>query len=200
MSRTLVEEVNLKKLYKSYYSQRDKVVRFYDLPEMKYLISSGEGERNIYNMYDFQEVWTMGRFINRVKHYTIKNPGKKLSRLPVEMRWNGSLESLASFQAMMVMPDFIKYEHFEAAMKDLNQRLGKMDFVIKLTDLPKRRCAQLLHEGPYENIEKTRAHLNKGLTQEGCTPKGEVQEIYLNHPHCNPPEKLKILLRQEINE
>jgi hypothetical protein len=50
-----------------------KTVQLHVIPEMNYLISTGMGERNIYAMYDYREVWTIGRFINRVKHYTVQD-------------------------------------------------------------------------------------------------------------------------------
>ncbi|GGD77950.1 hypothetical protein GCM10010911_39930 [Paenibacillus nasutitermitis] len=54
---------------------------------MQYLISSGVGERDIYRMYDYNEIWTIGRFINRVKYYTKRELGKNFSRMPIEVEW-----------------------------------------------------------------------------------------------------------------
>lgn len=190
---------SLKQLYKEFYSLRDKKVNVYDLPAMTYVITSGASNHNIYEMHEFKEVWTMGRFINRVKHYTIHNLKKNFSRMPLEMEW-GTITSdgITTFTARMVVPDYITDDLYVPTLEDLQKRLGIIDFPLDLNVIPERRCGQLLHIGTYDTISDTREKLKKGLREEGHTLQGGIQEIYMNHPHCNPPDKLKILLRQEV--
>lgn len=195
-SRAVVYREDVRKTNKEYYSLKDKVVSFYSIPEMNYLMTSGIGIRDIYKMYDYKEIWTMGRFINRVKYYTVRDLGKNFSRMPLELDWS---EPGTEFTAMMWVPDYIDQELYTITMDDLNKRLGKFDFTITLTTMPERHCAQYLHTGSYENIESSRQHMINELENMGYKTKCRIQEIYMNHPHCNPPEKLKILLRQEIS-
>jgi hypothetical protein len=198
LSRQTIYREDVRKTNSEFYSLRDKKMNYYDIPEMNYLVSSGHGVHSIYDMYDFKDIWTIGRFINRVKHYTVKSLNKNFSRMPLEMEWGEDTEIGKYYIAMMWVPSYISEELFNKTMKDLQERLGKMDFKIAMTRVPKRRCAQLLHEGSYQTIDTTKQNLLNELHKEGYSPIGNPQEIYMNHPHCNPPEKLKILLRQEI--
>ena len=195
----LVRE-DLKKQYKKYYSLKDNEVILYTLPKMKYIIVSGEDARNIYQMYDYKEVWTMGRFINRVKHYTIHNLKRNFSRMPLEMEWKKTAhdDGMVQYRAMMPVPEYINQELYNLTLEDLRERLGEIDFKLELAIVPERKCAQLLHVGSYETIQYTREKLVSDIQELGYSLKGGTQEIYMNHPHCNPPEKLKILLRQEV--
>src|SRR5690606_336763 len=195
----LVRE-DLKKQYSKYYSLKDKEVALYVLPEMTYLTASGLGARNIYQMYDYKEIWTMGRFINRVKHYTIHQLERNFSRMPLEMEWKdiAQEDSLVPYRARMAVPEYINLDLYNLTMEDLKKRLGEIDFKLEIANVSERNCAQLLHEGSYESIHLTRERLVNDLQQQGYSLKGDMQEIYMNHPHCNPPEKLKILLRQEV--
>jgi len=69
-SRSNIFREDVRKTNRKYYSLRDNKVNFYSIPNMNYVESIGSGERDIYKMYDYKEVWTIGRFINRVKFYT----------------------------------------------------------------------------------------------------------------------------------
>jgi hypothetical protein len=198
IDRKDIEREDVRKSNKDYYSLKDKTVQLYVIPEMNYLISAGIGERNIYAMYDYREVWTIGRFINRVKHYTVQDLHKNFSRMPLEMEWGDTVDSGVKFRAIMWVPSYIDEMLFDNTIADLNQRLGKIDFKFELATLPQRHCAQILHLGSYEEIHQSEQKLIEGIKEQGQKPKGNCQEIFMNHPHCNPPEKLKILLRHEL--
>lgn len=194
-SRAAVFREDVRKTNKEFYSLKDKIVSFYTIPTMNYLITSGSGARDIIKMYDYKEIWTMGRFINRVKYYTVRDLSKNFSRMPLELDWS---ESGTEFSAMMWIPEYIDQDLYDITMKDLINRHGSFDFSIDLTHIPTRFCAQLLHTGSYEFIDSSKQHLLNELEKMGYKTKGRPQEIYMNHPQCNPPDKLKILLRQEI--
>jgi hypothetical protein len=72
ISRVGILREDVRKSNKQFYSLKDKQTNFYTIPDTKYLISSGIATHNIYAMYDLKEIWTIVRFINRVKHYTVK--------------------------------------------------------------------------------------------------------------------------------
>jgi len=193
-----VAREDVRKLNKEYYSLKDKEINVYPIPQMQYLIASGIGERNIFRMYDYDGIWTIGRFINRVKYYTKRELGKNFSRMPIEVEWGKEVEGEAEFMSMMWVPDYISEEFFEITMNDLANRLDKFDSNLSLAHVPQRNCAQLLHTGKYDHIDSTKQSLLEELNDKGYSFTGRPQEIFMNHPHCNPPHKLNILLRQEI--
>lgn len=187
----------LRRSNKQYYSLKDRVVPFYHIPEVNVLMASGQGPRDIIQMYDYQEICTIGRFINRVKHYTIKELGKNFSRMPLELEW---FVDSGRYRALTWVPGYINQDLFYVTMNDLYRRLSDLDLDIQLATLPERHCAQLLHVGSYDAIEASIGKMRNILPSMGYEPKGSPQEIDMNHPHCNPPDKLKILIRQEITK
>lgn len=190
---------NVRKLNKEFYSLKDKEINIYQVPQMQYLIASGVNVRNIYQMYDFKEIWLIGRFINRVKYYTKREISKNFSRMPIEVEWGDKTESGTEFKAMMWIPDYINEDLFNVTMKDLMKRHTDYETNLSLTKLPLRVCAQLLHKGDYRFIDSSKQKLTEELKHKGYQLIGKPQEIFMNHPHCNLPEKLNILLRQEIS-
>jgi hypothetical protein len=149
-------------------------------------------------MYDFNEIWTMGRFINRVKHYTVKEINKNFSRMPLEMEWGELQETGIEFKASMAVPEYIKETFYKSTMKDLEERLGDINFKIDLETISHGKCAQILHKGRYQDIGRTIEKLKEELHKKAYRPKNRHREIFMNHPHCNPPEKLQILIRQPL--
>ncbi|SFT19508.1 GyrI-like domain-containing protein [Paenibacillus sp. BC26] len=196
--RSEVVREDVRRSNKAYYSLRDKAIHYYHIPQMQYLIASGYGNRDIYKMHEYKEVWTIGRFINRVKYHTVRELGKNFSRMPIEMAWGTAREEETDFTAMMWVPDYISYDLFHVTVRELKNKLERFDFELSLTAAPKRYCAQLLHTGSYDQIESSVRALVDGVAEEGYQVKGKIHEIFMNHPHCNPPEKLNILLRQEL--
>lgn len=189
---------DVRKSNKEFYSLRDKKVNVYQLPQMKYLIVSGVNDRDIYRMYDYKEIWTIGRFINRVKYYTKREMQKNFSRMPIEVEWGRNTASGTEFKAMMWVPPYIHEDVFEVTMNDLRNRHENYVTNLSLVEAPQRLCAQLLHKGNYSLIEESKQRLIDGIHKAGYKMIGNSQEIFMNHPHCNPPERLNILLRQEI--
>lgn len=197
ISRSNNYREDVRKSNKEYYSLRDNKVNVYSLPRMNFLEAEGAGSRDIYKMYDYKEVWTIGRFINRVKYYTVRELGKNFSRMPLELTWQ---ESGDYFKVSMWVPEYISDDLLEVTMNDLRQRYEIVnELSISLVKRQERNCAQLLHLGEYGHIEDSKQFLFDEIKAQGYTPKGRPEEIYMNHPHCNPPDKLQILLRQELN-
>lgn len=189
---------DVRRLNKEFYSLKDKDINFYQIPQMQYLVASGVNDRDIYRMYDYKEIWTIGRFINRVKYYTIREINKNFSRMPIEIEWGRKTETGTEFKVMMWVPDYIDEDLFTITMADLKNRHDINEVNLSLNSLPNRLCAQLLHKGNYSNVEASKQILVEDLHKDGYQMKANPQEIFMNHPHCNPPERLNILLRQEI--
>ena len=196
--RSGVFREDVRKTNKEYYSLRDKTVNFYSIPEMNYLESFGAGERDIYKMYDYKEIWTINRFINRVKFYTVRELGKNFSRMPLELAWG---DSGSDYKVSMWIPNYISGDLFDVTMSDLRERHDFVKSVSLSINLRKERnCAQFLHYGDYSHIDSSKQYLSEVIKEQGYVPTGPPEEIFMNHPHCNPPDKLQILIRQEFND
>lgn len=198
VSREGIVREDLKKSNKQFYSTRDHDVTVYEIPEMKFIHTMGIGEHNIYRMGDYKEIWTMGRFINRVKHYTVKDMNKNFSRMPLEMEWGGLRETGVEFKALMAVPEYINETFYQSTMTDLENRLGDLNFKINVETIIQGKCAQILHKGSYQDLGRTMEILKEELHRRAFKLRNRHREIFMNHPHCNPPEKLQILIRQPI--
>ncbi|WP_248926838.1 GyrI-like domain-containing protein [Paenibacillus hamazuiensis] len=203
IDRQRVHKEDVKKLNKTIYSIKDLEATVYDIPEMNYIFAHGNGARNIYRMYDYKEIWTMGRFINRSKYYTVGELGKNYSRMPLEMEWGEAAEQAepgteVPFTAMMWIPEYVSEFIFDRTLSDLRGRLGELGATLQLGKVSQGTCAQLMHFGHYSGIGETVRQMRSSLEEQGYVPKGRHREIFMNHPHCNPPEKLQILIRQPL--
>ena len=98
---------------------------------------------------------------------------------------------------MMVMQaDYVTEELIEKAKKEI---LGKKD-VPGLSDLrfsafEEGNTAQILHVGPYNEVEKSIDRIETALQENGFSPAGKHHEIYLNDPRRVIPDKLKTIVR-----
>lgn len=188
----------MRKSNKQFYSTKDHAVTVYDIPEMKFIYTMGNGEHNIYRMFDFNEIWTMNRFINRVKHYTVKDLTRNFTRMPLEMEWGDLRENGIEFKAMMAVPAYIDESFYQSTMIDLQNRLGDLPFKIHLETITQGKCAQILHKGKYQDLGRTLEMMKEELHKRSYQVSHRHREIFMNHPHCNPPEKLQILIRQPL--
>jgi len=118
--------------------------------------------------------------------------------------WNMSKEEASDFLDWQLDKyerfDVINEELFNVTMNDLKKRHKIDEMNLSITDIPQRLCGQLLHQGDYVTIKESKQKLIKELINCGFQLQGEPQEIFINHPYCNPPEKLNILLRQQVIE
>jgi hypothetical protein len=135
---------DVRRLNKEFYSLKDKDINFYQIPQMQYLIASGVNDRDIYRMFEYKEIWTIGRFINRVKYYTKREINKNFSRMPIVIEWGRKTETGMEFTVKMWVPDYIDEDLFNVIMTDLKNRHDINEVYLSLTTLPHRLCAQLL--------------------------------------------------------
>ena len=56
------------------------------------------------------------------------------------------------------------------------------------------RAAQVLHEGPYDEMSVTYGRLMEWFAEQGLTPAPMMWESYLNEPDPAAPEEAKTLI------
>ena len=100
---------------------------------------------------------------------------------------------------MIMTPDFITAEMFEAAVAKTRNKAGSLPETLRLEPLEEGLCLQTLHIGSYDDEGPTLARLhNEIMPERGLTFSGPHHEIYLSDPRRTAPEKLKTVLRQPV--
>jgi hypothetical protein len=69
---------------------------------------------------------------------------------------------------------------------------------VSLETIKEGRCVQMLHIGPYEKEDATRATMRAFAQDKGFSLDGPHHEIYLSDPRRVAPTKLKTILREPV--
>lgn len=196
-------KLDLVKEYKSYYSARLKpeVIEF---DEAYYITISGRGEPG------------GGEFKAKVSAlytvaYTIKNLMKHSGRDFVVPKLEGFwwVESDKPYyevprnewywKLLIRMPEYITPAIVEEA-KIKAAKKPSLVSAVKFERIHLGKCVQILHIGPYSTEPESIAEMHKLMEERGLKPRGYHHEIYLSDPRRTPPEKLKTILRQPVEE
>ncbi len=67
-----------------------------------------------------------------------------------------------------------------------------------LSSLGEGRCVQVLHVGPYKEVNFTIRALHEFAASRGIRLAGKHHEIYLSDPRRTAPERLKTVIREPV--
>jgi hypothetical protein len=133
--------------------------------------------------------------------FTIKMTHKATGYNYGVCKLEGLWPELKIWTLLIRTPDFVTKEHLDSAIAKL-LREGKDVPVqsVRLLPLKEGWCVQALHLGPYINEGPTLEKMRECAAQSGMDFHGTVHEIYLSDPRRVPPEKLKTILRQPLQD
>ena len=208
-----MKKIDFKKEFRTLYSASPKKVAYLEVPDMKYLSVDGKGppEENP----EFQEA------IEALygTAYTLKFMLKKKPELqpqnyfdfvipPLEAIWwmdgqEFDVEKKDEWKwAWMIMQaDYVTDFLIEKSINELKEKkdspaLDKLQF----KTVSGGKAVQMLHVGPYDQVQVTIEKIASELANKGFKCKGKHHEIYLSDPRKVPPEKLKTIVRHFYNE
>jgi len=96
-------------------------------------------------------------------------------------------------------PDFIDRGALEEAQNGLRSKGKEGDFgAVQLVDIDEGPCVQILHIGPYADEQPTIEAMHTFVADQKLSLHGWHHEIYLSDPRRVPPERLRTLLRHQI--
>lgn len=106
------------------------------------------------------------------------------------------------YTVMMLQPDFITHEMFEAARKQVRMKRGDSAALTKMHFEPFEEglCVQVMHIGPYSAEPATLERMYAYTRESGYRMRGKHHEIYLGDPRRAEPEKLKTILRHPVEK
>ena len=186
-----------------------------DIPEFKFITIEGEGSPADSVFTDY-----IGALYSLA--YTIKMMPKKMDRqpkgyfdftvYPLEGVWDINDKAKANFKGrinkedlvyklMIRQPDFVS-ENFYSEMLEVAKEKKKNPLLeqINFERLSERRCVQMLHLGPFEDEPASFEIMEDFAKSEGVERLSKIhREIYLSDHRKVAPEKLKTVLRFQVN-
>ena len=102
---------------------------------------------------------------------------------------------------MIMVPDFITRDLFDAAVAKTAKKLGPVPQNLRLELYAEGLSLQTLHLGAYDEEGPVLARLHDDVMPNGgLTFNGLHHEIYLSDPRKTEPSKLKTILRQPVKQ
>ena len=97
---------------------------------------------------------------------------------------------------MMMLPEYVSKILIDNAIKTLREKKGTtVPESLRIIDFTDGKAAQIMHIGPYDQVERSYDKIISELNNKGLKINGKHHEIYLSGPRRTPPEKLKTILR-----
>lgn len=192
------------------YKAKHRQFQIIEIPKMQYLMIDGHGDPN--TSQEFRDAITsLYPVAYKLKFASKQDLGKDYTVMPLEGLWwaedmstftTARDKSLWDFTLMIMQPDWITQEMFEAAVqkvvaKEPSPSLGK----VRLETLEEGQCVQTLHIGSFDDEAEILEEMHdKFITENGLKMIKKHHEIYLSDFRRVSPDKLRTILRQPIEE
>jgi len=200
-----MDKIDFKKTLKHLYRPSAKDFTLVEVPEMQFVQVDGKGapEGDNYSealswLYSAAYTLKFSSKIDLSRDYTVP---------PLEGLWwakdmsafvDGDRESWL-WTAMIMTPDWITAEMFDAAVEKSQVKLGAPLQSLRLASFSEGLSAQIMHIGPFADEAPTIARLHSEfLPDNNLVENGHHHEIYLSDPRRTAPEKLRTVLRQPV--
>ena len=107
-----------------------------------------------------------------------------------------------TWRAMILQPDHITQEMFDAARVQVRKKRGDSPSLdkLRLERFTEGLSMQILHIGPYADEPVTVAKMDAFAAEHGYRNRGDHHEIYLGDPLRAAADKLKTILRHPIEQ
>lgn len=202
-----MDKIDFKKSLPSY-TARAGVFDLIDVPPLSYLMIDGHGDPNAGG--PFSEAIPALFSVGYKLKFTSKNEfGRDYTVMPLEGLWSSDDpanfttaldKSTWDWTLLMMVPDWITAELFEAALEAVRAKVGPVIDRLRLETLAEGRCVQTLHLGSFDDEAETLHRLHTEFVPEhGLQLRGRHHEIYLSDFTKTAPEKLRTILRQPVD-
>ncbi|AID31884.1 hypothetical protein ACVILI_005705 [Mesorhizobium sp. USDA 4775] len=203
-----MEKIDFKKIMKAFWQPPAGVFSLVDVPKLQFAMIDGKGDPNTSEEYRHAIEWLYS-VSYPLKFMSKKELGKDYGVAPLEgLWWAEDMSSfltgdkdLWSWTMMIMQPDWIPAEMFEAALEKARAKLGQPPESLRLQSFHEGLAVQIMHIGPYSAEGPTILRLHEEfLPANGLVENGKHHEIYLGDPRKAAPEKLKTVIRQPVKK
>lgn len=178
------------------------------VPAMQFLMIDGHGDPNTSQAYR-DAVTTIFPVAYKLKFLSKNELGRDHTVMPLEgLWWAEDMDSFTrardksrwSWTLMIMVPDWIMREHFDAARQTVERKgSGPALDALRLELFAEGLSVQTLHVGPYDEEGPVLAALHdEFLPAHSLRMTGKHHEVYLGDPRRASPDKLKTILRQPV--
>lgn len=208
-----MQKLDLKKLHKEFYKPSAKKVSVVEVPKFSFAMVDGtvyQGEKPA-EASEYQGALQALYGIS----YTLKFASKKLLENPIDytvmaleglwwfegkefdFAWDRDLH----FTSMIMQPDHITNEMFEAALVELRRKKPELELAkLRFETFEEGLSMQIMHVGPYAEEPATIEKMKAFAAENGYQVNGKHHEIYLGDPRRTAPERLKTVLRYPVRK
>ncbi|EEA93810.1 GyrI-like domain-containing protein [Pseudovibrio sp. JE062] len=192
------------RLYELYRPPSDHFT-FVDVPDMQFAVIDGDGnpEGEVYA----KAIKWLFTTIYPIKQDAKKRMGKRFAEPPLECLWwaddmsdliNGNKDKL-KWRLMIVLPHWTDDALFTQGIETAIGRLGEKPTTLRREIMTEGRSVQILHKGPYEELEEINAKLYRDfLPEHDLKPNGFHHQIYLDDPTRTASQMRKTIIRQPV--
>ena len=200
----------MKKRYTEFYKESKKV-RYIDLPPMIYLTYDGSGnpgeslefQEGIELLYKFSYAIRMSyKGDNQIENYEtyVVGPLEGIWTTIDELAFDPANKDNLKFKLLINQPAFFTIDVFhkfkELLLKD-NPLMEKINYEV----ITEGKAVQILHLGPYDNEPETLKSVYNDLDEKNLKLLPWTHhEIYLSDNRRTVPEKLRTIVRYQIEE
>lgn len=204
-----MSKVDHKKSLNSYKAKHNQF-QIIEVPKMQYLMIDGHGDPN--TSQEFKDAITaLYPVAYKLKFASKQQLDKDYTVMPLEGLWwakNMSTFTTArdksqwDFTLMIMQPDWITQEMFEAAVQKVAQKTPPANLTnVRFETLEEGLCVQTLHIGSFDDESAVLEKLHKEfIPKNNLTMTKKHHEIYLSDFRKTAPEKLRTILRQPVME
>ena len=199
-----MEKIDFKKEYREFYTAK-REPSIVDVPPLQFLMVDGSGNPN--TAPRFQECMAGLYPVAFTLRFAIKDADQiAYTVMPLQGLWwlpDGDFDFTKKenwiWTLMIMQPDFVTEERFEAARASARQKEDLPVFdELRLETYHEGPAAQVMHIGPYADEAPTIQALHDFIHDSGYSLRGKHHEIYIGDPNRSAPEKLKTIIRQPI--
>lgn len=200
-----METIDFKKEYRKLYSAPQGTPTIVDVPPLQYLMVDGSGDPN--TSPRFREAMSGLYPVAYTLRFAIKAEEQvAYSVMPLQGLWwlpdgdfDFSVKDRWIWTLMIMQPDYVTEERFEAARESAKQKEPLPIFdELRLEVYEEGLAAQIMHIGPYADEAPNIDKLHTFIQEQGYALRGKHHEIYIGDPNRSAPEKLKTIIRQPI--
>jgi hypothetical protein len=184
-----------------------------DVPQFKYFTIGGSGNPNSSFFGECIEALYATSYVIRMSYKKGLEPDNfyEYTVYPLEGIWDISEKAKQSFNGtidkdelvftvMIRQPDFVTQEYATKA-KEWAENKKSNPFIkkLKFDELSDGKCVQIMHLGSYANEQESFDIMEEFCSQNNLKRKSKQhKEIYISDPRKVDPEKLKTVLRFEV--
>jgi hypothetical protein len=213
-----MKKLDLRKELRYLYVPSARKVETIRVPRLRFAMIGGriEPSQGPSTSPAFQEAMTALYGVVYTLKFTLKKRQKDPVDFPVmalEGLWwveNGIFDIARPdnwlFTLMMLLPDVISQDIFEAGKEEVGRKRGDTPSLrkLRLKDFEEGLCMQVMHIGPYSDETATVERMRDFATGNGYVDLvgsgGKHHEIYMGDPRRANPAKLRTVLRHPIRK